>query len=264
SCCLAWREQQVRAHPNSWRPLRSTGSSASQQRQPPLQRSRSASVGDPGLAAAAAAAAMGGVSGGGPGGGSQGLQQRSSYSGVGGLAGMAAGRFGAGGGITGGGLLSGPGALAATSGAAAAVSTGPTRNPSPGRLPGSASAASAAAAGTTSAAGGSGSGSGSGGAPSMGRLRASLAAMLHFMATLEQWVATQLVHDAWVQLEQALAASRSLDDVCAAHTAYTVTLLRRCFRYSGEEGSRHTGVALRKCLDACLRFAAAMSGLSSG
>ncbi|GIL46175.1 hypothetical protein Vafri_3217 [Volvox africanus] len=117
------------------------------------------------------------------------------------------------------------------------------------------------------AAAGPGGGAGAGGLPSAAssaRLQASLAAMVHFMATLEQWVATQLVHDAWAQLMMDLNASRNLDDVCEAHTAYTVTLLRRCFRYSGEEGSRHMGAALRKCLDACLRFAAAVSSLTGG
>ncbi len=33
---------------------------------------------------------------------------------------------------------------------------------------------------------------------------------------------------------QDLASSRSLDDVCVAHTAYTHTLLRRCFRCGGQ------------------------------
>ncbi|GLI59184.1 hypothetical protein VaNZ11_001016 [Volvox africanus] len=210
SSCLAWRERETRAHPNSWRPLRGGHDAAPA----PLQRALSAGVAD--TAAATLAVAAVGVGGGGVRGSS------SSNS-----------------------LLSGLAAAAARNAqpAAGAVSSGNLADAVPGV------------------------GGGAGGLPSAAssaRLQASLAAMLHFMATLEQWVATQLVHDAWAQLMMDLNASRNLDDVCEAHTAYTVTLLRRCFRYSGEEGSRHMGAALRKCLDACLRFAAAVSSLTGG
>ncbi|EFJ40308.1 hypothetical protein VOLCADRAFT_108227 [Volvox carteri f. nagariensis] len=199
SSYLAWKERETRAHPNSWKPLRSGGGGAGRA-PPPLQRTVSAGIVDAAVGQGVSAAAAAGVRG-----------STSSNS-----------------------LLGGPAAAAA-------------RN-----APGSASTSAGGAGGSSSS------------ASSAARLQSSLAAMVHFMATLEQWVATQLVHDAWVQLMTDLNAARNLDDVCEAHTAYTVTLLRRCFRYAGEEGSRHMGAALRKCLDACLRFAAAVSSLTGG
>ncbi|GLC37234.1 hypothetical protein PLESTM_000559100 [Pleodorina starrii] len=238
SFCLAWRERQMREHPNSWRPLRRPGAPPPP---PPLRRSMSAGVAD-----AAAAAAAGGPARG----AADPHPHRSSFSG-----GAAAAAGGVRGSSSSNSLLGGPAAAAAAAGAAA-------RN-APGG--GGSAAAAAPAAGAGAGAGAAvGGASASSPAAATARLQSSLAAMVHFMATLEQWVAAQLVHEAWEQLMQGLASSRNLDDVCEAHTAYTVTLLRRCFRYSGEEGSRHMGAALRKCLDACLRFAAAVSSLTAG
>ncbi|KXZ51469.1 hypothetical protein GPECTOR_12g432 [Gonium pectorale] len=146
-----------------------------------------------------------------------------------------------------------------TGGAAAAAGAGA------GGVLGAFGARTAAAPGGGDSGGGGGSSGGVGGAggaisPSF---QVSLASMIHFIAVLEQWVATQLVDAAWGQFEQDLAAARSLDDVCAAHTAYTATLLRRCFRYHEDQQNLRTGRALRKVLDMGLRFAAAVSGLSS-
>lgn len=42
-------------------------------------------------------------------------------------------------------------------------------------------------------------------------LRTMLSRMLHFMGVLQQWVSTQMVHDAWAQLEQVGWACGSMD-----------------------------------------------------
>ncbi len=73
----------------------------------------------------------------------------------------------------------------------------------PGR-PGSGRLSYSGAGGVEGAGGAQGPGLAAGQAPYVPGLplRAMLSRMLHFMGVLHQWVSTQMVHDAWAQLEQ--------------------------------------------------------------
>lgn len=224
SACLAWRGAAGRQHANAFPPLRRPRGTPG-----PLQRSNSLG----------AAPASGGGAGASLPAGPHHLHQqhpqqhRGSYSGTGGLTGLAADRHGGGAAAAGaGGLLmhSHSSASILVAGGVGAAGTG--LRASGGALHNSQSLSGAAAA--------SGGGGASGVVLNAAHL-SQLAAMVHFMATLEQWVVAQLVHEAWRDMEAGLAAARSLDDVCAAHSEYANTLLRRCFRCEGRGGCRVMG-----------------------